>query len=58
MLSTQNLCLSDQTVAKSKVRKASVLKPESGCPKFAIAIEDSLPFPLETGTNVSPPEPY
>jgi hypothetical protein len=57
MLSTQNLCLSDQTVAKSKVRKATVLKPKSGCPKFAIAIEDSGPFALETGTYVSLPKP-
>jgi endonuclease-3 len=40
-LSTQNLCPSAQTVVKSKTRKTTTVKPESG-PKIEIAIEETV----------------
>ncbi|KAF8265621.1 DNA glycosylase [Lactarius quietus] len=40
-LSTQNLCPSAQTVAKSKARRTTTVKPESG-PKIEIAIEETV----------------
>ncbi|KAH9069418.1 DNA glycosylase [Lactarius deliciosus] len=52
-LSTQNLCPSAQTVAKSKVRKSTAVKPEPG-PKIEIAIEETVALALPKAEPASP----
>ncbi|KAH9024123.1 DNA glycosylase [Lactarius hengduanensis] len=52
-LNTQNLCPSAQTVAKSKVRKSTAVKPEPG-PKIEIAIEETVAVALPKAEPASP----
>ena len=51
-MSKEKICPSAQTVVKSRIKKASTVKPESG-PKIEIAIEELSTLNLPKGEPAS-----
>ena len=52
-MSREKICPSAQTVVKSRTKKASTVKAESG-PKIEIAVEEVSALNLPTGEPASP----